>query len=81
MLNTLPTLAKVRSDRPGYYEIVRNVGHKNWAGISMRKEDTEIKTFLDAEIMRLKKSGKIYELQEKWFGLKMDLPDEIPSFS
>ena len=81
VLNTLPTLAKVRSDRPGYYEIVRNVGHKNWAGISMRKEDTEIKTFLDAEIMRLKKSGKIYELQEKWFGLKMDLPDEIPSFS
>ena len=34
VLNTLPTLAKVKLDRPGHYEIVRGVAHKNWAGIS-----------------------------------------------
>jgi polar amino acid transport system substrate-binding protein len=80
VLNTLPTLAKVKKDRPGYYEIVRNVGHENWAGIAMRTSDVEIKQFLDGEIRRLKDDGRIYELQEKWFGLRMDLADDVPSF-
>jgi polar amino acid transport system substrate-binding protein len=78
VLNTLPTLAQVLKDRPGHYAIVRGVAHKNWAGISMRKEDVEIKKFLDDEIVRLKQSGKLWELQDKWFGLRMDLADNIP---
>lgn len=80
VLNTLPTLAKVMQDRPGHYDIVRDVGHENWAGIAMRQEDTEIKAFLDAELNRLKENGKLYELQEKWFGLRMNLADDVPSF-
>lgn len=80
VLNTLPTLAKVMQDRPGHYAIVRNVGHENWAGIAMRQSDTEIKAFLDAELNRLKENGKLYELQEKWFGLRMNLADDVPSF-
>jgi polar amino acid transport system substrate-binding protein len=79
VLNTLPTLAQVLKDRPGYYAIVRGIAHKNWAGISMRKEDVEIKEFLDKEIRRLKENGKLYELQEKWFGLRMDMADEVPT--
>ena len=47
VLNTLPTLAKVVKDRPGYYTIVRGVAHQNWAGIAMRKEDTEVKAVID----------------------------------
>ena len=80
VLNTLPTLAKVMKDRPGYYEIVRGVAHKNWAGISMRKEDVEIKPFLDKVLKRMKDDGSIYKLQEKWFGLRMDLADDVPKF-
>lgn len=80
VLNTLPTLAKVLLDRPGHYEIVRGVAHTNWAGIAMRQEDVEIKEFLDDELTRLKDNGQLYELQEKWFGLRMDLADDVPSF-
>lgn len=80
VLNTLPTLAKVKLDRPGHYEIVRGVAHKNWAGISMRKEDVEIKEFLDSELRRLAQDGTLAELQEKWFGLVMELADDVPTF-
>ena len=80
VLNTLPTLAKVVKDRPGYYSIVRGVAHQNWAGIAMRKEDTEIKAAIDKVLTKMKEDGTIYKLQEKWFGLKMDLADDIPTF-
>lgn len=80
VLNTLPTLAKVVQDRPGYYAIVRGVAHQNWAGIAMRKEDTEVKAVIDKVLTQMKADGTIYKLQEKWFGLKMDLADDIPTF-
>ncbi|MBO6755605.1 MAG: transporter substrate-binding domain-containing protein [Roseibium sp.] len=81
VLNTLPTLGQVMKDRPGAYALVRPVGKPNWAGIAARKEDPEIVAFLDAELTRLKANDEIYKLQEKWFGFRMDLADDIPSFS
>lgn len=81
VLNTLPTLGQVMKDRPGAYALVRPVGQLNWAGIAARKEDPEIVEWLDSELLRLKESGEIYALQEKWFGFEMELSDEIPSFA
>ena len=81
VLNTLPTLGKVMKDRPGAYSLVRPVGKLNWAGIAARKEDKEIVNWMDSELTRLKDSGEIYALQEKWFGFKMELSDTIPSFA
>ena len=80
VLNTLPTLAQVMKDRPGRYVIVRGLGHEAFAGIAARKEDPEIIGFLDKELARLKQSEELYGLQEKWFGLRMKLPDRVPSF-
>ena len=68
-------------DRPGASALVRPVGKPNWAGIAARKEDTEIVSFLDTELTRLKENDEIYKLQEKWFGFRMDLADTIPTFS
>ena len=81
VLNTLPTLGQVMKDRPGAYALVRPVGQLNWAGIAARKEDPEIVEWMDSELTRLKDSGEIYALQEKWFGFKMELSDTIPTFS
>lgn len=80
VLNTLPTLGQVMKDRPGAYALVRPVGKPNWAGIAARLEDPEIVAWLDSELNRLKGTEEIYELQEKWFGFRMDLADEIPTF-
>jgi polar amino acid transport system substrate-binding protein len=68
-------------DAPGKYAIVRNIGPRNWAGIGTRKEDGEIISFLNERIAALKASGEIYALQEKWFGVRMQLADKVPTFS
>jgi polar amino acid transport system substrate-binding protein len=80
VLNTVPTLAMVLKDAPGKYAIVKGMGADNWAGIAARKEDPEIVAFLNDEIRKLKASGAIYALQEKWFGFRMTLADAVPSF-
>jgi polar amino acid transport system substrate-binding protein len=79
VINSLATLTQVVKDAPGKYAIVRNIGPINWAGIGTRKEDTEIISFLNDRITALKTSGEIYTLQEKWFGVRMQLADAIPS--
>ena len=80
VLNTVPTLAMVLKDAPGKYAIVKGMGADNWAGIAARKEDPEIVAFLNDELKKLKASGAIYALQEKWFGFRMTLADAVPSF-
>jgi polar amino acid transport system substrate-binding protein len=81
VLNTIPTLAMVLRDAPGRYAIVKGIGADNWAGIAVRKEDPEIVTFLNGELSRMKADGSIYRIQEKWFGFRMTLADQVPSYS
>jgi polar amino acid transport system substrate-binding protein len=81
VLNTVPTLSVVMRDRPGVYAMVTNVGGDNWHGFAFRKEDTALADFVNKRITELKESGEIYALQEKWFGFKMRLADQIPTFS
>ena len=81
VLNTISTLAIVLRDAPGKYAIVRNIGADNWAGIAARKEDSELVTFLNAELTRMKADASLYKLQEKWFGFRMTLADKVPTFS
>jgi polar amino acid transport system substrate-binding protein len=80
VFNTLPTLAIVMKDAGGKFALVRGIGADNWAGLAVRKEDTELLDFLNAEIRKLKANEIIYKLQEKWFGFRMNLPDTLPTF-
>lgn len=81
VLNTVPTLSVVLRDKPGTFSIVYNVGGNNWHGFAFRKEDTELGKFIDGRIAEMKKSGELYALQEKWFGFKMNIADNIPTLS
>ena len=81
VLNTLATLAMVLKDAPGKYAIVKGMGADNWAGIAARKEDTEIIQYLNTELRRLKADDSLYKLQEKWFGFRMQLNNNVPAFS
>lgn len=80
VLNTLATLAMVLKDAPGKYAIVKGMGADNWAGIAARKEDTELVQYLNTQLRALKADGSLYRLQEKWFGFRMQLADNVPSF-
>lgn len=81
VLNTLATLAMVLKDAPGKYAIVKGLGADNWAGIAARKEDTEVVGWLNTELTKLKADGTLNKLQEKWFGIRMNLADKVPNFS
>jgi len=78
VLNTLPTLAFVIKSQPGRFAVLRGVGADNWAGIAARREDVEIVAWLDERITAMKASGRLAALQEKWFGLRFNLPDTVP---
>jgi polar amino acid transport system substrate-binding protein len=78
VFNALPTLTVVLKDAPGKYAIVRGINTETWAGIATRKENTDLVAYLDDEIRKIKDSGEIYALQEKWFGIRMQLPDAVP---
>ena len=81
VLNTVPTLAVVMRDKPGAFAMVSNVGSDNWHGYAFRKEDKELADFINGRITAMKQSGELYELQEKWFGFRMNVADTIPTFS
>src|SRR5207302_2649315 len=81
VLNTVPTLSVVMRDKPGVYAMVQNVGGNNWHGYAFRKEDTEIADYMNQRIITMKGNGEISALQDKWFGFRMNLADQIPSFS
>ena len=40
-----------------------------------RKEDQDLLDYLNAQLLKLKKAGVFNELQMKWFGFTMELPD------
>ena len=72
----LPSLSTLIKERPGMFEIVGPlVEKKTWLGWVTRPEDTELRDYLTTKIRELKDSGKLYKLQEKWFGFRMEIPD------
>lgn len=71
-------MSVVLRDRPGAFRMIKGVGADSWCGIALRKQDTDLVAYLDEQLMEVRKNGKIYELQEKWFNFKMPLPDKRP---
>jgi polar amino acid transport system substrate-binding protein len=81
VLNTVPTLSVVLRDKPGVYAMVQNVGGRNYHGYAFRKEDVELADFINGRITEMISSGHMAQLQEKWFGFKMDVAEQIPTFT
>jgi polar amino acid transport system substrate-binding protein len=71
----LPSLAFTMKQRPGAFELVGPLGsEKSYFSWITRKDDKELLDFINARIRQLKDSGKLAELQQKWFGMTMTLP-------
>lgn len=72
----LPNLAVVNKERAGTFEIVGTMQpEKSWLAWVARPDDTDLRDYLNKKIKELRDSGKLYELQNKWFGLRMEIPD------
>lgn len=72
----LPNLAVVVKERPGAFEIVGPMqADKTWLAWAARPEDTDLRDYINGKIKELRDSGKLYDLQLKWFGMRMEIPD------
>lgn len=74
----LPMANMLVKEEPETYEILTTFGAKSYMSWAVRKEDKELLQVINDEIIKLKKSGKLQQLQEKWFGTSWDLPDQLP---
>jgi polar amino acid transport system substrate-binding protein len=72
---SFPTMALLVKERPAAFEIVGQIGDKRFIGWVTRPEDKDFRDFLNQQIRKLRDSGKLAELQVKWLGSKVELPD------
>jgi polar amino acid transport system substrate-binding protein len=73
--NGLPNLAWLMKQQPGKYKLAGQLGERTYFAWATRKEDQDLLEYLNAQLLKLKKAGAFSELQTKWFGLTMELPD------
>ena len=82
VVNSLPNLIEAAKERPDVFEVVLpTFGPKKYFAWAGRKdpESAALNALIDDELRKLSNSGKLAELQKKWFGLAMDLPtDALP---
>lgn len=81
VVNSLPNLLEAARQRPDVFEVVTpTFGPKTYFAWAGRKsgDDAALNALIDAELVKLNTSGKLAELQKKWFGAPMDLPTTLP---
>ena len=79
VIQSVPNLAVLVKDRPDMFELVApveaGVNYTYMAWVT-RPEDLELRDFISGVIREMRDDGRLYELQEKWFGFTMEIPDE-----
>jgi len=82
VVNSLPNLLEAARQRPDVFEVVLpTFGPKtyfSWAGRN-DADSAALNALMDSELAKLNKSGKLAELQKKWFGAPMELPKALPA--
>lgn len=82
VVNSLPNLLEAARQRPDVFEVVLpTFGPKtyfSWAGRN-DADSASLNALMDAELGKLNTSGKLAELQKKWFGAPMELPETLPA--
>lgn len=76
MVQSLPNLAVVVKEQPELFELLGAIDDLSYMGWVTRPEDTDLRDYLSSQILEMRDNGKLYELQDKWFGFRMDIPDE-----
>src|SRR5213594_2007139 len=65
---------KAKAPNPGDWEVVGAFYSEEPYGMAMRKGDAKFKAAVDAGLKKGFESGKYFELYDKWFGPKGELP-------
>ncbi|WP_171181416.1 transporter substrate-binding domain-containing protein [Ruegeria sp. HKCCD8929] len=75
-VQNLPNLAVIIKNQPDMFELVGPITDKSYFGWVTRPEDTDLRDYLSEQILKMRDSGEIEELQDKWFGFQMEIPSE-----
>ena len=65
---------KAKAPNPGDWEIAGDFYSYEPYGMAMRKNDSDFRNVVNNGLMELIESGKYFELYEKWFGPKGEVP-------
>ena len=75
-VQNLPNLAVIIQKQPDLFELVGPITDISYFGWVTRPEDTDLRDHLSEQILKMRDSGKIDELQDKWFGFRMEIPND-----
>jgi len=72
----IPTLLflNLNKKQPGVFKSVGGIGRTLLCWIT-RPEDLDLRDYINSVILKLRDSGKLYELQKKWLGITQEIPD------
>jgi polar amino acid transport system substrate-binding protein len=76
VVQSLPNLAVVVKQQPNVFALVGAVGDISYMGWVTRPEDTDLRDYLSSKLLEMRDNGHMYELQDKWFGFRMNIPSE-----
>jgi polar amino acid transport system substrate-binding protein len=68
VVNTEINLRSLVKEKPGVFALGGPVAKPVYIAWAIQKGNTDFAKMIDAAILSIRKSGKMYELQEKWFG-------------
>lgn len=71
-----PSAAVLMKNVPDTYKIVGPIGEYSYLAWVVRPEDRDLREYINSKIGELADSGKLKELQMKWFGFEMQTPSE-----
>jgi polar amino acid transport system substrate-binding protein len=75
LIQTDLVVQEAMKKQPDTFEIVGSVGEPFYIGWVARAEDTQLRDEISGEIRKMRDSGELATLQEKWFGHRMEIPD------
>jgi polar amino acid transport system substrate-binding protein len=79
VVNSRSTMMVVIRDAPGKFKMIAGVSDITaFFGMAFRKEDTDLRDFVNTQLAAMKQDGTLGKLQEKWFGGAMDTPNTVP---
>lgn len=75
--NSKANLSVVMQEYPDTFEMTETFGEPMWFSWVVRKgsENETLLEYINNKIIELRDDGTLAELQEKWFGFTMDIPD------
>ena len=74
MVDSVPPLLGAMRTSPNTFELLGTIGDPFWEGWVTRPEDGDLRDAINAEIRKLRDSGELKRLQQKWFGYTMEVP-------